>query len=164
MFTLRATLVTFLVALGTVIVTDGPVAAQTTGAGFCDVFGTLLGEEAQSECEAQGGDQIPLEEVTTPTCEAADAILTQFEEGGGEAIAEPVRQVFTESGVCVFGQEETTTTTAQPPPTTAAAPPTTSSPARGTLAATGGPLALTALGGLGLAGLALALRRVRRLS
>jgi hypothetical protein len=162
MRTLLSIVATTLIALGTVAVSGAPASAQTEGAEFCDLFGTLLGEEGQAECEAQGGNQIPLGDVTTPTCQAVDSLLTEVEDGGGGALAGPIRQVFTDGGICVFAQQESTTSTA--PPTTQ--PPATTASPGPTLAITGSstesglPLALSGLLGLGLAGIALTLRRV----
>lgn len=139
-----------------------PVGAQTEGAEFCDVFGTLLGEDGQAQCEGAGGNQIPLQEVTTPTCEAVDTILTEVEGGGGEALAGPVRQVFTDTGVCTFAAqpEEAPTTTA---PTTAPAPtdaPAPTLPVTGSRSGSGVSAALVGLVGIALAAAVGALRRL----
>ena len=163
MRTLRSVVAMILIALGTVAVSGAPASAQTEGAEFCDLFGTLLGEGGQAECEAQGGNQIPLGAVTTPTCEAVDSLLTGVEDGGGGALTGPIRQVFTEGGICVFAQQESTTTSSAPP--TTQPPATTASPGP-TLAVTGAstesgfPLALSGLLGLALAGIALTLGRL----
>ena len=163
MRTLLSVVATALIALCMVAVSGGPASAQAEGGDFCDVFGALLGEGGQTECENQGGNDVPLGDVTDATCAAADMLLTEVENGGGEALAGPIRQLFTDTGICVFGaaQEDTTTT----------APSTTSTPttvATGqTLAVTGGPLVLGAgavpvlsgLVGLALAGITLGLRR-----
>jgi len=162
MRTLLSVVATILMALGTVVVSGAPASAQTEGAEFCDLFGTLLGEEGQAQCEAQGGNQIPLGDITTPTCEAVDSLLTGVEDGGGGALTDPIRQVFTDGGICVFAQQESTTTSA--PPTTQ--PPATTASPGPTLAVTGAstesgfPLALSGLLGLGLAGIALTLGRL----
>jgi hypothetical protein len=147
---------TALIALCLVAVSGGPASAQAEGGEFCDVFGALLGEAGQTECENQGGNQVPVSGVTDATCSAADMLLTQVEDGGGEALAGPIRQLFTDTGLCVFGaaQQDPTTTA---PSTTSTHGAVATGP---TLAITGGPLALGAGAGAvlsGLVGLALAL-------
>lgn len=137
---------------------------ESSGPGFCDLVGEAFGDTGQTECENQGGDALDqvVKPATDATCSSFDSVLTEFEEGGGEAIAEPVRETLEDLG-CVFPEGDTTPTTAPPGGGDDDTTPTTiaqvAGEQSGPLPVTGGGL-LVGGAGLGLVGLAALARRL----